>query len=169
MPLRPHSHQNDQRPGTTMTAQTEPLMRRRFLDLSHPIVSGMTTYPGLPGPEVETYMGRQESRAWLAPGVSFHIGRLTMVANTGTYLDAPFHFHESRADVVESSPRATGRGPDHCRGRARLRRRHRRYVRPDRSDHRTRCTRAHRLVVALGEQRSTSTEARTLPVMRCNG
>ena len=75
-------------------------MRRRFLDLSHPIVSGMTTYPGLPGPEVETYMGRQESRARLAPGVSFHIGRLTMVANTGTYLDAPFHFHESRADMA---------------------------------------------------------------------
>lgn len=71
----------------------------RFVELSHPIVSGMTTYPGLPAPEITTYAGREESARRLAGGVSFHIGRIDMVANTGTYLDAPFHFHADGADV----------------------------------------------------------------------
>jgi len=75
-------------------------MTRRLVDLSHPIVAGMTTYPGLPGPEIETYVSRADSAERLAPGVSFHIGRLCMVANTGTYMDAPFHFHESGADTA---------------------------------------------------------------------
>jgi kynurenine formamidase len=75
-------------------------MSGRLVDLSHPITAGMTTYPGLPGPEIETYVSRAESAGRLAPGVSFHIGRLCMVANTGTYLDAPFHFHEQGADVA---------------------------------------------------------------------
>lgn len=75
-------------------------MSRRLIDLSHPIVAGMTTYPGLPGPEIETFISRADSASRLADGVSFHIGRLCMVANTGTYLDAPFHFHESGADVA---------------------------------------------------------------------
>lgn len=75
-------------------------MTRHCVDLSHPIVAGMTTYPGLPGPEIETYVGREETAARMAAGVSFHIGRLTMVANTGTCLDAPFHFHESGLDVA---------------------------------------------------------------------
>lgn len=75
-------------------------MRRRFVDLSHPIEAGMTTYPGLPGPEIDTFISRAESAQRLAPGVSFHIGRLCMVANTGTYMDAPFHFHESGADTA---------------------------------------------------------------------
>ncbi len=72
----------------------------RMVDLSHPIVAGMTTYPGLPGPEIETHTSRADSARRLAPGVSFYIGRLCMVANTGTYIDAPFHFHESGADVA---------------------------------------------------------------------
>jgi kynurenine formamidase len=73
---------------------------RQLVDLSHPITAGMTTYPGLPAPEVETYISRADSAARLTNGVSFHIGRLCMVANTGTYLDAPFHFHESGPDVA---------------------------------------------------------------------
>lgn len=72
----------------------------RMVDLSHPIVAGMTTYPGLPGPEIETHTSRADSARRLTPGVSFYIGRLCMVANTGTYVDAPFHFHESGADVA---------------------------------------------------------------------
>jgi arylformamidase len=75
-------------------------MGRRLVDLSHPIVAGMTTYPGLPAPEIETYISRLQSAARLAPGVSFHIGRLCMVANTGTYMDAPFHFHQDGADTA---------------------------------------------------------------------
>lgn len=75
-------------------------MTRYVVDLSHPITAGMTTYPGLPGPEIETFVSREKSAEALAPGVSFHIGRISMVANTGTYLDAPFHFHGSGADTA---------------------------------------------------------------------
>ncbi|MDQ3761813.1 MAG: cyclase family protein [Actinomycetota bacterium] len=59
----------------------------------------MSTYPGLPAPEITTYIGREESARQLTGGVSFHIGRIDMVANMGTYLDAPFHFHADGADV----------------------------------------------------------------------
>lgn len=75
-------------------------MTRHVVDLSHPITAGMITYPGLPGPEIETFVSREKSAEALAPGVSFHIGRINMVANTGTYLDAPFHFHGSGADTA---------------------------------------------------------------------
>lgn len=75
-------------------------MTRILVDLSHQIVDGMTTYPGLPGPRIETYVSREESAARLAPGVSFHIARISMVANTGTYVDAPFHFHDSGPDIA---------------------------------------------------------------------
>ena len=51
-----------------------------LVDLSHPIVEGMTTYPGLPAPEITTFMSREESSERLKSGVSFHIGRLCMVA-----------------------------------------------------------------------------------------
>ncbi len=70
---------------------------RRFVDLSHAVEHGMTTYPGLPAPTVSTY----HERAELSPGVSFHIGRVDLVANTGTYVDAPFHYDPGGADVAE--------------------------------------------------------------------
>lgn len=78
----------------------EPAMAR-VVDLSHPIHDGMTTYPGLPGPSVTTYVSRAQSAERLVAGASFHIGRIDMVANTGTYLDAPYHFHESGLDVSQ--------------------------------------------------------------------
>jgi kynurenine formamidase len=62
-----------------------------FIDLSHSIEHGMTTYPGLPAPVICDYLSREASRAHYAPGVEFQIGRIDMVANTGTYIDAPFH------------------------------------------------------------------------------
>ncbi|MDQ4103551.1 MAG: cyclase family protein [Actinomycetota bacterium] len=61
----------------------------------------MTTYPGLPGPMISTYTSRQESAQRLGNGVSFHIGRIEMVVNTGTYVDAPYHFHADGADVAQ--------------------------------------------------------------------
>jgi arylformamidase len=73
----------------------------RFADLSHPIVAGMTTYPGIPGPALSTFVSRDESAQRLAAGVSFDIQRVDMVANTGTYLDAPFHLHAEGADVAQ--------------------------------------------------------------------
>lgn len=76
-------------------------MTSRYVDLSHPIKHEMTTYPGLPGPLISTYISRETSAEQLGAGVSFHIGRIEMVANTGTYVDAPYHFHAGGADVAE--------------------------------------------------------------------
>jgi kynurenine formamidase len=72
----------------------------RLIDLSHEITDGMTTYPGLPGPHISTHISREESRARLGTGASFHIGRVDMVANTGTYIDSPWHFHVDGADLA---------------------------------------------------------------------
>lgn len=62
-----------------------------FLDLSHTIEHGMTTHPGLPGPLICDFLSREASRDRYAPGVEFQIGKIEMVANTGTYVDSPFH------------------------------------------------------------------------------
>ena len=62
-----------------------------LVDLSHPIEAGMTTYKGLPGPQICDYWTREHSAAFYDDGSSFQIGRIDMIANTGTYLDAPFH------------------------------------------------------------------------------
>ncbi len=72
----------------------------RLVELSHRIEQGMVTYPGLPGPEMGEFLTREASRATYAPGTEFSIGRITMVGNTGTYLDSPFHRFESGADLA---------------------------------------------------------------------
>jgi kynurenine formamidase len=72
----------------------------RIVDLSHIIEDGMITYPGLPGPEIGDHMTREASRAHYAPGTEFHIGRICMVANTGTYLDTPEHRYEGGTDLA---------------------------------------------------------------------
>ena len=51
--------------------------------------AGMTTYPGLPGPTIEAHLTREASRAIYAAGTEFAIDRISMVGNTGTYLDTP--------------------------------------------------------------------------------
>ena len=63
----------------------------------------MTTYPGLPGPIICDYLSREASRAHYAPGVEFQIGKIEMVANTGTYLDAPFHRYSDGQDLAALS------------------------------------------------------------------
>jgi kynurenine formamidase len=72
-----------------------------FLDLSHTIEHGMTTYPGLPGPLICDFLSRVASRAKYAPGVEFQIGKIEMVANTGTYVDAPFHRYAGGKDLSQ--------------------------------------------------------------------
>ena len=74
---------------------------RRLIDLSHPIAPGMTTYPGLPGPNVSDFLSREDSRARYAPGTSFAIARIDMVVNTGTYVDAPFHRFAEGSDIAD--------------------------------------------------------------------
>ena len=71
-----------------------------LVDLSHTIEHGMTTYPGLPGPLICDYLSREASRAKYAPGVQFQIGKIDMVANTGTYLDSPFHRYADGKDLA---------------------------------------------------------------------
>jgi len=63
----------------------------RIEDLSHVVEDGMVTYPGLPAPTISDHLTREASRSHYAAGTEFHIGRIDMVANTGTYLDTPAH------------------------------------------------------------------------------
>jgi kynurenine formamidase len=60
----------------------------------------MVTYPGLPGPELGDYLARQDSPARYGPGTEFHIARISMVANTGTYVDSQFHRFAGATDVA---------------------------------------------------------------------
>jgi kynurenine formamidase len=73
----------------------------RLVDLSHVITEGMVTYKGLPGPHICDFISREQSAANYDDGSTFQIGRIDMVANTGTYLDAPFHRWEDGADLAE--------------------------------------------------------------------
>jgi len=68
-----------------------------LIDLSHTVEHGLETYRGLPAPIICDFLSREASRAVYAPGTEFQIGRIDMVANTGTYVDSPFHrFAEGR-------------------------------------------------------------------------
>lgn len=71
----------------------------RAIDLSHTVEPGMVTYPGLPGPVVSDFWSREASRAHYAEGTEFHIARIDMVANTGTYLDTPYHRYADGHDL----------------------------------------------------------------------
>lgn len=71
-----------------------------LVDLSHPIHHGMQAYPGLPGPIISTFVSHEASRARYAPATEFHIGAISMVGNTGTTLDAPFHRFRDASDLA---------------------------------------------------------------------
>ena len=73
---------------------------RRFIDVSHTVEDGLITYKGLPAPIVCDFISREASRAHYAPGTDFHIGKIEMVANTGTYIDAPFHRFADGGDLA---------------------------------------------------------------------
>ena len=73
----------------------------KIVDLSHPIEDGMITYTGLPGPKITDHLSREASRGHYAEGTTFQIGRIEMVANTGTYIDAPFHRHVDGKDLSQ--------------------------------------------------------------------
>lgn len=72
-----------------------------LVDLSHTIEHGMITYKGLPAPLICDFLGREQSRSLYAPGTEFHIGKIEMVANTGTYLDSPFHRYADGKDLSQ--------------------------------------------------------------------
>jgi arylformamidase len=73
----------------------------RFIDLSHTITSGLITYKGIPAPLICDYLSREASRQLYDEGTSFQIGKIEMVANTGTYLDSPFHRFQKGKDISE--------------------------------------------------------------------
>jgi arylformamidase len=73
----------------------------RYVDLSHTIEHGMVTYKGFPGPVICDFMSREASKKFYAEGTSFQIGKIEMIANTGTYVDSPFHRFENGKDISE--------------------------------------------------------------------
>lgn len=83
------------------TLSPERAHKARFIDLSHVIEAGMITYKGLAAPIVCDYLSREASREYYAEGTEFHIGRIDMVANTGTYVDSPFHRFADGSDLSE--------------------------------------------------------------------
>lgn len=70
------------------------------VDLSHTLTAGITTYPGLPGPEISEHLSFDESRSHYDDGTEFCIRHVGMVSATGTYLDAPFHRYRNGDDVA---------------------------------------------------------------------
>jgi arylformamidase len=74
---------------------------RRLIDVSHTVEHGMITYKGFPAPIICDWLSREASRAKYAHGTEFQIGKIEMIANTGTYLDSPFHRYENGKDLSE--------------------------------------------------------------------
>ncbi len=77
------------------------MTERRLIDLSHTVENGMITYKGLPAPLICDYLSREQSRSIYAPGTEFQISTIEMVANTGTYLDSPFHRFAHGKDLAQ--------------------------------------------------------------------
>jgi kynurenine formamidase len=87
------------RGGPSETAAASTAAAPRLVELSHVIEEGMTTFPGLPGPSFAPHLTREDSRSRYAPGTEFSIDSITMVGNTGTYVDSPFHRWADGADL----------------------------------------------------------------------
>jgi arylformamidase len=73
----------------------------KLVDLSHTIEDGMITYKGLPAPIICDYLSRDRSKEFYEPGTEFQIGKIEMVANTGTYIDCPFHRYADGNDLSQ--------------------------------------------------------------------
>ena len=87
----PHKHESRNRDSASA----------RHVDLSHTVYDGLVTYKGLPAPLICDYLSREASRERYAPGTEFQIARIDMVANTGTYLDTPFHRYADGEDLSQ--------------------------------------------------------------------
>lgn len=78
-----------------------PALKRGYVDLSHVIEDGLVTYPGLPAARICDYLSRERSREIYAAGTEFQIAHIDIVANTGTYLDCPFHRYADGNDLAD--------------------------------------------------------------------
>jgi len=76
-------------------------VNKKLIDLSHEVEHGMITYKGLPAPLICDFLSRQDSRKHYSEGTEFNIGKIEMVANTGTYVDSPFHRFADGIDLSE--------------------------------------------------------------------
>ena len=76
-------------------------MTHKLIDLSHEVEHGMITYKGLPAPIICDFLSRETSRKNYSEGTEFQIGKIEMVANTGTYVDSPFHRFADGMDLSE--------------------------------------------------------------------
>ncbi len=72
-----------------------------LIDLSHTVEDGMITYRGIPAPVISEFLSREASRSRYAPGTEFHLGKIEMAANTGTYIDSPFHRYADGGDLAD--------------------------------------------------------------------
>jgi arylformamidase len=88
-------HKRGSRPDDAPFAEDN----RQLIDLSHTIENGMITYKGLPAPIICDHISHIQSRASYAAGTEFQIGRINMVANTGTYIDTPYHRYSDGNDL----------------------------------------------------------------------
>nr|WP_298728883.1 cyclase family protein [uncultured Steroidobacter sp.] len=89
-------HKRSRAGATTEAAKSAATL----IDLSHTIEDGMITYKGLPAPLICDHLSREQSRQIYAPGTEFQIGKITMVSNTGTYIDSPFHRFADGTDIA---------------------------------------------------------------------
>jgi len=87
---------------------------KKIIELSHVIKNGKETYPGLPAPHICDFWTRKQSAQKYSDGETFHIGQITMVANTGTYIDAPFHRYQEGADISQLKPENFADLRGHC-------------------------------------------------------
>jgi arylformamidase len=87
------------RPGPSVRTASGGVATGQLVELSHVIRAGMITFPGLPGPQINPYMTREASREHYAPGTEFAIDELTIIGNTGTYLETPHHRFPNGADL----------------------------------------------------------------------
>lgn len=72
----------------------------RFIEVSHPVVAGMKTYPGLPEPSVDVVFDYDDSQERYQGKAEFYIASLHLCGNTGTYVDAPIHRYRRGSDLA---------------------------------------------------------------------
>jgi kynurenine formamidase len=92
-------HRGSRGIGTSFN-DTSAQPRYRIVDVSHTIRAGMTTYPGLPEPIITPHLTREQSISHYAPGTTFAMDVITMIGNTSTYLDSPFHRYANGTDLA---------------------------------------------------------------------
>lgn len=99
--LFPEAHKGTRGgPSDTAACPAPDTADRVLVELSHLIVAGMTTYPGIPGPELTPHQTHEQSRGRYGPGVELAMDRISMIGNTGTYLDSPYHRYADGADLA---------------------------------------------------------------------